>query len=387
MTNLSTMSALEKYRSIELDRTFKRSIVGIPVTLVLNRILLISLSSIGRSFPIISSPEEFLEILVSDLEEIKTEPENLVSKPPQVVDSKTPETVKHVPVESIPKLEPIVPESVPKNLTKPETIVPQNTSPKPILMQSENLSRPETVVVNSPPKLEPIGFKTLPYSPQTEPDLPEKSDIKPAVSSSSSVDLPVQETTSSPVATKVDEYGETPTDKELDSTSVSNSEIEENRSTDRVGSLPPSSDTVTETQVTKLPEPLPPIDKEKENKNKVQFACLKCDKPSFPIGAKEKGLQGEVKISLDVASDGSVTGVRLTSSSGHPELDQAAMEQAKRWRFTPSADGKQGLPARIDFQIEGTEYQRQAQERKRIKEQPPASQELPQPIAPIGDSS
>lgn len=115
---MTDKSLLEEYRSVEVSLCLRRALIGVPIAVVINIILLIRLSEIVRNFPIISSQEEFLEIIVSDLEEIKTEPENLVSKPPQVVESKTPETAKHVPVESIPKLEPIVPESVPKNLTK-----------------------------------------------------------------------------------------------------------------------------------------------------------------------------------------------------------------------------------------------------------------------------
>jgi len=55
----------------------------------------------------------------------------------------------------------------------------------------------------------------------------------------------------------------------------------------------------------------------------------------YPAGALKRGEQGTVGIDLLMGPDGRVRAVRLLRSSGHPELDQAAVARAY---------GMQGLP-------------------------------------------
>lgn len=60
--------------------------------------------------------------------------------------------------------------------------------------------------------------------------------------------------------------------------------------------------------------------------------------PGYPAGSTH---QGTVVMHLEVGIDGSVRRVELKHSSGHGDLDQAAMQAARRWRFTPALeDGK-----------------------------------------------
>lgn len=108
--------------------------------------------------------------------------------------------------------------------------------------------------------------------------------------------------------------------------------------------------------------------------------CIRCDKPEYPIEARNRGLQGQARVAVDVDANGNVTNVRIIQSSGHAELDEAAMRQARQWKFTPSASGRQGIGAKVDFQLEGSEYQRQRQRERQIEEL--ARQEQPKP-APV----
>ncbi|MFN3925878.1 MAG: TonB family protein [Pseudanabaenaceae cyanobacterium] len=80
--------------------------------------------------------------------------------------------------------------------------------------------------------------------------------------------------------------------------------------------------------------------------------CVRCDKPEYPAEARNRGLQGQARIAVDVDSQGQVVNVHLVESSGHPELDRAAVEQARRWQFTPSESGKQGITGRVNFRLE-----------------------------------
>ncbi|MBI3090764.1 MAG: TonB family protein [Candidatus Tectomicrobia bacterium] len=57
------------------------------------------------------------------------------------------------------------------------------------------------------------------------------------------------------------------------------------------------------------------------------------EKPAYPLLARRQGLEGRVWLSLFVRPEGSVGGVRVTQSSGHPSLDRAAVTSAHGWRF------------------------------------------------------
>ena len=50
---------------------------------------------------------------------------------------------------------------------------------------------------------------------------------------------------------------------------------------------------------------------------------------------------GEVVLKVDVAADGTATGVVVDRGSGHADLDEAAMDAARQWKFVPAyKDGK-----------------------------------------------
>ncbi|MFN5856167.1 MAG: TonB family protein [Pseudanabaenaceae cyanobacterium] len=92
-----------------------------------------------------------------------------------------------------------------------------------------------------------------------------------------------------------------------------------------------------------------------------RIRCQECSKPQYPDSARERRLEGAATVAVDIAPDGSVTNVRIMQSSGHPELDEAAINAARGWRFEASATGRQAVPGRMNFQIEGSEYAQQSQ--------------------------
>ncbi|MEI6429413.1 MAG: energy transducer TonB, partial [Pseudanabaena sp. ELA607] len=94
-----------------------------------------------------------------------------------------------------------------------------------------------------------------------------------------------------------------------------------------------------------------------------RIRCQECGKPQYPTSARERGLEGAATVAVDIAPDGTVTNVRILQSSGHPELDEAAINAARSWRFEASATGKQAVPGRMNFQIEGSEYAQSSQQR------------------------
>lgn len=74
----------------------------------------------------------------------------------------------------------------------------------------------------------------------------------------------------------------------------------------------------------------------------------------YPREAKRRNLQGTARVSFTIARSGSVSGVRITRSSGHPELDQAAIDMVRRASPMPRfpadiRDSKMSLQVPVRF--------------------------------------
>ncbi len=56
--------------------------------------------------------------------------------------------------------------------------------------------------------------------------------------------------------------------------------------------------------------------------------------PQYPAWAEEQGIIGSVRIWFTVTSDGQVrSNMRVTKTTGYPELDKLALDALKQWRF------------------------------------------------------
>ena len=56
--------------------------------------------------------------------------------------------------------------------------------------------------------------------------------------------------------------------------------------------------------------------------------------PQYPAWAEEQGIIGSVRIWFTVNADGSVrTNMRVTKTTGYPDLDKLALEALKQWKF------------------------------------------------------
>jgi len=64
-------------------------------------------------------------------------------------------------------------------------------------------------------------------------------------------------------------------------------------------------------------------------------------RPAYPSTARRLGIQGMTTLRVFVAADGSVGEVVVQESAGHPDLDSAAADAVKRWRFEPARRGTQ----------------------------------------------
>lgn len=66
-------------------------------------------------------------------------------------------------------------------------------------------------------------------------------------------------------------------------------------------------------------------------------------KPDYPKGARLRGEQGDVQLEIEVTASGAVGEVKVVSSSGYPELDEAAVRAVKAAHFTPAKRGRQSV--------------------------------------------
>jgi len=78
--------------------------------------------------------------------------------------------------------------------------------------------------------------------------------------------------------------------------------------------------------------------------------------PKYPSSSRRAGHQGTTIITFVVGTSGRVISARVTKSSGHAALDQAAISAVRTWRFTPARSGlghavpytyKQSIPFRL----------------------------------------
>ena len=72
---------------------------------------------------------------------------------------------------------------------------------------------------------------------------------------------------------------------------------------------------------------------------------------SYPPLLREAGIGGTVRVFFFVGDDGIVEQVRLDQSSGHPALDEAALNVAGAYRFSPALNDDEPVPVWVSFPI------------------------------------
>ncbi len=66
-------------------------------------------------------------------------------------------------------------------------------------------------------------------------------------------------------------------------------------------------------------------------------------RPEYPLPCKRRREEGLVLLNVVVQADGLPAMVRLNRGSGHPLLDQAALEAVRRWTFEPGRAAGQAV--------------------------------------------
>ena len=75
-------------------------------------------------------------------------------------------------------------------------------------------------------------------------------------------------------------------------------------------------------------------------------------KPDYPKGARQRGEQGDVVLEIRVNEKGTVDDVRVASSSGFAELDEAAAKAAKGAKFSPARSGREPVASTVRLKLQ-----------------------------------
>lgn len=84
----------------------------------------------------------------------------------------------------------------------------------------------------------------------------------------------------------------------------------------------------------------PPAPESNENRAKTISAPHPLGRivPSYPRRARRKGHEGDVSLELVVSESGAIESAAVVASSGHGELDAAALDAVKRASFAPATE-------------------------------------------------
>ncbi len=74
-------------------------------------------------------------------------------------------------------------------------------------------------------------------------------------------------------------------------------------------------------------------------------------RPTYPLGARQRGEEGRVELEVAVDAAGIVTGVTITSSSGYADLDRTAEQALRRAAFRPARRGDQATAATVRLAV------------------------------------
>lgn len=75
-------------------------------------------------------------------------------------------------------------------------------------------------------------------------------------------------------------------------------------------------------------------------------------RPAYPSAPRRLGIQGTVLLRVHVLADGRIGDVLVERTGGHPDLDQAATDAVRRWRFEPARRGAEAVAMWVLLPVE-----------------------------------
>lgn len=101
-----------------------------------------------------------------------------------------------------------------------------------------------------------------------------------------------------------------------------------------------------------LPQPsAPPAEEEHAHLFASPYALNRIV-PSYPRTARRRGHEGSVSVEIVVSEDGGVENAKIVASSGHPELDKAALDAVRTASFAPATEDGANVQGRLRLTFE-----------------------------------
>jgi periplasmic protein TonB len=75
-------------------------------------------------------------------------------------------------------------------------------------------------------------------------------------------------------------------------------------------------------------------------------------RPTYPATPRRLGIQGTTLLRVHVLASGRIGDVLVEKSAGHPELDDAAADAVRRWRFEPARRGSEAVAMWVRLPVE-----------------------------------
>lgn len=179
------------------------------------------------------------------------------------------------------------------------------------------------IAVQPPAKVEPLQVQTLDLAPPPAPDEPDQPKREPPPVNAPPPRLPLAPPAPMPVAI---------TPEDLPAAALSPAAI----APPRVEPAPPA--------------PRPPAPAQ-VSAGDLSSTMLEGAPPRYPMESRRKREQGTVTLLLLLGTDGRVAEIRVSRSSGHPRLDEAALSAVRRWRWSPTLRGGVAVQVRGTVEI------------------------------------
>ena len=237
----------------------------------------------------------------------------------------------------------------PKPKPKVESKPIEQPEPKP-------LPKPEPVQAKTPPPPpkppEPVQAQIPPPKPKPAPEPVVKPTPAPKKVLATPTPAPSQPIVSAPVENTVQPSSLSSNFTAPSSSSVTSTET----SSDSPGA--PSSAVATNSAP---PRP------ESNSEPSEGISCVSNCEPEYP--ATLEGVEGSAGVKLTIDPDGNVVGAELASADRNSQVNRQALLAARQMQFSSPGDSAASVQVKIDFTVEGSEYDRLAREEQERKEQ------------------
>ena len=237
------------------------------------------------------------------------------------------------------------PKAKPKPKPKVESKPIKKPEPKP-------LPTPEPVQAKTPPPPvkppEPVQAKTPPPKPAPEP-VPEPA---PKEVLTTPTPAPSQPIVSAPIANTAQ-----PSSLSSNFAARSSSSITSASSSSSSPGVPGSA------VATNSAPPRPESNSEPEE----GISCVSNCEPEYPTALE--GVEGSAGVKLTIDPNGNVVGAELASADSNSQVNRQALLAARQMQFSSPGDEAASVQVKIDFTVEGSEYDRARREEQERKEQ------------------